>query len=163
MIWIDFTLLGLVFVFIVLGLFRGFNKEVFSLLFWLLATWVGLTFSHEFCGFWGAFISHQTARIALSFLALLVITLSVGGLINFLISVVTKNSGLTLLNRLGGMLFGVIRGMIFITVVVILAGFTPLPRESWWSASTVLPPFQVLAVWLRDHLSTGIATYISYR
>ncbi|MCX7103643.1 MAG: CvpA family protein, partial [Methylobacter sp.] len=42
LIWIDFTLIAIVFVFIVSGLRRGLDKEAFSLLIWLLASWVGL-------------------------------------------------------------------------------------------------------------------------
>ncbi len=58
------------------------------------------------------------------------------------------------MDRFGGMIFGAVRGMVVVTVVVILAGLTPLPKDSWWTESTVIPPFQLLAVWLRDHLSS---------
>jgi len=163
MIWIDFTLIGLVFIFFVSGLLRGFTKEVFSLVFWILAIWVSLMFSREFSGFLESTISHPSARMVASFVALFAITLSLGGLIGFLLSVLAKKTGLTFMDRFGGMVFGGVRGMIVVTVVVILAGLTPLPKDSWWTESTLIPPFQLLAVWLRDHLSSGMAEYISYR
>ncbi|MDO9046637.1 MAG: CvpA family protein [Methylobacter sp.] len=180
MIWIDFTLIGLVFISFVTGLLRGFIKEVFSLVFWMLAIWVSLMFSREFCrigslliatlppslavaGFLESTISHTSARMVASFAALFAITLSLGGLIGFLLSVLVKKTGLTFMDRFGGMVFGVVRGLIVVTVVVILAGLTPLPKDSWWTESTLIPPFQLLAVWLRDHLSSGMAEYISYR
>ncbi|MDD4905808.1 MAG: CvpA family protein [Methylobacter tundripaludum] len=163
MIWIDFTLIGLIFIFFVSGLLRGFTKEVFSLVFWVLAIWVSLMFSREFSGFLESTISHPSARMVASFVALFAITLSLGGLIGFLLSVLAKKTGLTFMDRFGGMVFGAVRGMIVVTVVVILAGLTPLPKDSWWTESTLLPPFQLLAVWLRDHLSSGMAEYISYR
>lgn len=107
MIWIDFTLVGLVFVCVVIGLLRGFFKEVFSLGFWMLASWVSLSFSPEFCRigslliatlppslavavFLEAAISHPAARMVASFVALFAITLSLGGLIGFLLSVLAK-------------------------------------------------------------------------
>jgi membrane protein required for colicin V production len=163
MIWIDFTLIGLVFVCFIIGLLRGFIKEVFSLAFWMLAIWVGLSFSREFSGFLESTISHPSARMSASFVALLAITLGFGGLIGFLLSELSKNTGLTFMDRFGGMVLGVVRGMIVVTVVVILAGFTPLPQDSWWAESKLIPPFQLLAVWLRDHISSGMAEYISYR
>ncbi len=163
MIWIDFTLIGLVFISAVIGLLSGFAKEVFSLAFWMLASWMGLRFSLEFSSFLESTISHRSARMLASFVALLAITLSLGGLIGFLLSVLTKNTGLTFKDRFGGMVFGVARGMIVITVVVILAGFTPLPKDSWWTESKVIPPFQTLAVWLRDHISPNMVKFISYR
>ena len=67
------------------------------------------------------------------------------------------------MDRFGGMVFGVFRGMTLVTVIVILAGLTPLPKDSWWMKSTLIPPFQLLAVWLRDHVSLGMAEYIKYR
>jgi membrane protein required for colicin V production len=80
-----------------------------------------------------------------------------------LVSLLTKNTKLTFMGRLGGMVLGGVRGAILVTVVVILAGLTPLPKDSWWTESTVLPPFQILAVWLRDHISSDMAKYINYR
>lgn len=163
MIWIDFTLIGLVFISVVIGLLRGFIKEVFSLAFWMLASWVSLRFSREFSGFLESTISHPSARMVASFVVLFAITLILGGLIGFLVSVLAKKSGLTFMERFGGMVIGVVRGMIIVTVVVMLAGLTPLPKDSWWTESTVIPPFQLLAVWLRDHIPSGLAEYISYR
>lgn len=163
MIWVDFTLIGLIFIAIVTGLLRGFIKEVFSLGFWILASWVSLRFSREFSGFLVSAISHPSARMLVSFVALLAITLGLGGLIGFLLSVLAKNNKLTFMDRFGGMVFGVIRGIIMVTVIIILAGLTPLPKDSWWTESTLIPPFQLLAVWLRDHMSLGIAEYIKYR
>lgn len=163
MIWIDFTLIGLVFISVVIGLLRGFIKEVFSLAFWMLASWVSLRFSREFSGFLESTISHPSARMVASFVVLFAITLTLGGLIGFLVRVLAKKSGLTFMERFGGMVIGVVRGMIIVTVVVMLAGLTPLPKDSWWTESTVIPPFQLLAVWLRDHIPSGLAEYISYR
>ena len=163
MTWIDVTFIGLVFISLVTGLLRGFIKEVFSLVFWFLAIWVGLMFGRDFSGFLESTISHPSIRIVASFIALFAITLSLGGLIGFLLSVLTKKTGLTFMDRFGGMVFGAIRGLTVVTVVVILAGLTPLPKDSWWTESRLIPPFQLLAIWLRDHFSSGMAEYISYR
>ncbi|TAK61848.1 CvpA family protein [Methylobacter sp.] len=163
MIWIDFTFLGLFFIFFVIGLLRGFIKEVFSLAFWILAVWVSLNFTREFSYFLESSISHPSARMIASFMALFAITLCFGGLIGFLLNILVKNTGLTIMDRFGGMIFGVIRGMVVVTVVVILAGLTPLTNDSWWTESIMIPPFQSFAVWLRDHISSGVAEYIRYR
>lgn len=163
MIWIDFTLIGLVFIFFVIGLLRGFAQEVFSLGFWILAIWVSLNFSREFSGFLEQSITHPSTRMIASFVALFAITLCLGCLISLLLDVLIKSAGLTFMDRFGGMILGVIRGMVVITVVVILAGLTPVTKDSWWTQSTMIPPFQSLAVWLRDHISSGMTEYIIYR
>ncbi|HEY8220109.1 MAG TPA: CvpA family protein [Methylobacter sp.] len=163
MIWIDFTLIGLIFIFFIIGLLRGFSKEAFSLVFWILAVWVSLMFSRDFSGLLEPTVSHLPARIIASFMALFAITLTLGSLIGFLLSVLAKKTGLTFMERLGGMFFGFFRGLIVVTVIVMLAGLTPLPKDSWWTESTLIPPFQLLAAWLRDHFSSGMAEYIVYR
>jgi membrane protein required for colicin V production len=61
------------------------------------------------------------------------------------------------------MLFGLARGMLVVAVLVLLGGLTPLPEDPWWQESKLIPPFQALAIWLRDHIPSGMTGYINYR
>jgi membrane protein required for colicin V production len=163
MIWIDFAIIGLVFVSLIIGLVRGFIKEAFSLVTWILGIWVGLSFSREFSGFLEQSISYPSARIAAAFAILFVMTLVLGGLISFLLGVLVNKTGLTGTDRFAGMIFGIVRGMVVVSILVMLAGLTPLPEDSWWKESKLIPPFQSLAVWLRDHVPSGMSGFINYR
>lgn len=164
MIWVDFVIIGLVSIYLITGLMRGFGKEVFSLVFWILGVWVGLNFSREFSRFLEPTIGYPPARIAASFACLFVITLVLGALIGFLLGdEVVNKSGLTFSDRFLGLIFGCIRGLVVVAVMIMLAGLTPLPEDSWWKESQFIPPFQSLALWLRDHNPSGMAGYINYR
>lgn len=163
MIWIDYAILALIAVSLIIGLVRGFVKEAFSLLMWVLAIWVGLNFSREFSGFLTSLISLPSARIAAAFAILFFITLILGGAIGFLLGELIKKTGLTGTDRFAGMLFGIVRGMVVVAVCVMLAGLTPLPEDSWWKESVLIPPFQSLALWLREQLPAGLAGYVHYR
>ena len=162
MIWIDYAILGLIGISLIIGLIRGFVKEAFSLAVWVVAIWVGLNFSREFSGFLASMISLPSARIAAAFAILFLITLIVGGLIGFLLGELVKKTGLTGSDRFAGMLFGIVRGMVVVAVCVMLAGLTPLPEDSWWQESVLIPPFQSLAMWLRDLIPSGVAGYVNY-
>jgi len=35
-----------------------------------------------------------------------------------------------------------------------------LPDDLWWKESKLLPPFQLCAIWLRDHIPSGLAEYV---
>jgi membrane protein required for colicin V production len=94
---------------------------------------------------------------------LFVMTLVLGGLISFLLGVLVNKTGLTGTDRFAGMIFGIVRGMVVVSILVMLAGLTPLPEDSWWKESKLIPPFQSLALWLRDHIPSGLAGYIKYR
>ncbi|MFW5444048.1 MAG: CvpA family protein [Methylococcaceae bacterium] len=162
MIWIDFTIIGLIVISSFIGLFRGFIREAFSLIIWVLAIWVGLTFSREFSTFLEGIMSVPSARIATAFVILFVVTLILGALISYLLGELVKKTGLTGSDRFAGMIFGIARGLVVVAIIVMLAGLTPLPEDSWWKESILIPPFQSLAIWLRDHIPSGLAGYVNY-
>ena len=76
----------------------------------------------------------------------------VGGLVNYLIGQLVEKTGLTGTDRLIGMLFGAARGILLVTLLIFLAGLTPLPEDPWWNASQLIGYFQELAVWLKTLL-----------
>jgi membrane protein required for colicin V production len=163
MIWIDYVIIGLVFIAFITGFLRGFSLEFFSLVFWLLAIGVGLSFSREFSVFLESIISNPLPKIAASFLLLFLITLIVGSLIRMLLGESIKKTTLTFTDRLGGMIFGALHGMVVVVVLVMLAGLTALPDDLWWQESKLLPSFQTCVIWSRDHIPSGLAEYIHYR
>ncbi|MDD1626998.1 MAG: CvpA family protein [Methylococcaceae bacterium] len=163
MIWIDYVIIGLVFIAFITGFLRGFSLEFFSLVFWLLAIGVGLSFSREFSVFLESIISNPLPKIAASFLLLFLITLIVGSLIRVLLGESIKKTTLTFTDRLGGMIFGALHGMVVVVVLVMLAGLTALPDDLWWKESKLLPSFQICVIWSRDHIPSGLAEYIHYR
>lgn len=163
MIWIDFTMIGLVCISAIIGLFRGLVREAFSLLIWGIAIWVGLTFSRNLSVLLEEILSYPSMRIAVSFAILFVICLILGSLISYLLGEFVKKSGLTGSDRFLGMIFGISRGILVIAVLVLFAGLTPLPEDSWWRDSTLIPPFQEVAVWLRNQVPDSLAGYINYQ
>ena len=162
MIWIDYAIIGLLAVSLIIGLLRGFKLEVFSLAVWLLGTVIGLSFSREFSVFLEPTLSQPLPKIAAAFGSLFLITLVVGGLIRMLLGEAIKKPNISLLQHLGGMIFGAVHGMVVMVILVLLAGLTAMPKDLWWTESKLLPPFQLCAVWLRDHIPSELAAYIHY-
>lgn len=163
MIWIDYAILGLVSISAIIGLIRGFIKEAFALLTWVVAIGVGLHYSRDFAVLLQNQISYPSARIATAFILLFVMTLILGGLISFILNHLIEKTGLSGTDRLVGMVFGIARGAVLVALMVMLAGVTPLPEDPWWKQSTLIPPFQSLAIWLKDHIPSDLAGYIHYR
>jgi uncharacterized membrane protein required for colicin V production len=94
-------------------------------------------------------------RIAAAFGGLFLATLLIGGLINILASYLVDYTGLTGTDRVLGMAFGLARGAAVITLLVLAAGLTPLPRDPWWQQALLLHHFQEGAVWLQSLLPAG--------
>jgi membrane protein required for colicin V production len=162
-LWIDYTLAGAMLFSAFVGLLRGLLREVFALATWIAASWVGMSYCHDLSPLLATKISLPAASIAIAFAALFFATLLLGGLISFLLSQLLHKTGLTLGDRLLGLVFGFIRGAVLISILVILAGLTPLPQDAWWKQSRLLPPFQSLALWLKDRMPSSLTGYINYR
>ena len=54
------------------------------------------------------------------------------GMINMALSALIDKTGLTPADHGLGAVFGLARGILFVLILVTLAGFTPLPDEPWW-------------------------------
>jgi len=163
MIWIDFAIIGLQCITLIAGLLKGFSQQAYSLMCWLLAVSVGLNFSPEFSMFLKSTISDSSAQMAASFAALCLITLTVGGLIRILLGELIKKSKLTVAERLGGMVVGIAHGMIFVAVLVMLAGLSVLPHSPWWKKSKLIPPFQSIVLGLHDRIPSELTKNVHYR
>lgn len=162
LIWVDYCLLGLIGLSALLGLFRGLIREVFSLCLWGAAIWLSLKYNRDFSVYFQSFIPIPSVRMVVSFLALFIATLLLGGMLSFLLGKLVASTGLSGTDRLAGFMFGVVRGMLIIALLVMLAGMTPLPEDPWWKQSKLIPPFQTLAIWLRDQMPPSFAAYMKF-
>ncbi len=160
--WVDFVLIAIVAVSMAISLVRGFVSEAFSLAAWILAFWIGWLFFRELAVHLEPWVSVPSLRLGLAFSVLFLVTLILGAMVNFLVSQLVERTGLTGTDRLLGMFFGVARGVVLISILVLLAGLTPLPDDPWWKQSRLIPHFQELAIWLRGFLPVDVAEMFNY-
>jgi len=162
MTWPDIAILVIIALSMVVSLWRGFTREALSLLAWVTAFWVGFTFARYPAQLLEPHVSVPSARLALGFLALFIVTLFAGGVINFLVGKAIHATGLTGTDRLLGLFFGLGRGIVIVAVMVLLAGLTPVPQDPWWDSSLFIGHFEQLAVWLRAWLPPDVAQHFVY-
>lgn len=112
-----------------------------------------------------SFIFLPSKRLAVTFIGLLVITILAGSLLQHWLTTRFKQTynHTVVMERLGGLFCGLMQGIVLTTMVVLLAGLSALPTSTWWHDSSLLPSFQILAIWLRDHVAPHMANYITYR
>ncbi|MFX7090523.1 CvpA family protein, partial [Acinetobacter baumannii] len=63
-----------------------------------------------------------------------------------------KKSTLSGTDRIVGCLFGLLRGVLVVSLAVMFAQFTPLIKQPAWSNSILLPRFEVAARWMMAQL-----------
>lgn len=116
-----------------LGVFRGLIKELLSLvafgLAFLAAIWWGPGVSDLTIFHW---ISHEYLRLGIVYAALFAGTLLAVGLVNMAMAAMIRSTGLSPADRGLGAMFGLVRGVLLVLVIVTLAGYTPLPKQTWW-------------------------------
>ncbi|QWF70112.1 CvpA family protein [Methylomonas paludis] len=162
-VWVDYTIAGIIFISALTGLLRGFIKEAFALITWAVAFWIGVNYSHDVSIYLQQSVALPSARLALAFAVLFFTSLILGGMLSYLLTQLVQKTGLTGSDRLLGMGFGLFRGAFLVSLLIMLAGFTPLPEDPWWKQSQLIPPFKNLALWLKDRIPSNMADYIKYR
>jgi membrane protein required for colicin V production len=162
MTWFDYLIIAVIAISALISLWRGFIREAFSLIVWVLAFWVALTFFHLLATYLVGLVETPSLRLGLAFGLLLLATLLVGGLVNLLVVQLIQKTGLSGTDRVIGVVFGIARGVLLICILVWAAGLTPLPNDPWWKESQLVPYFQELALWLRDQLPADIADRFRY-
>jgi len=61
-----------------------------------------------------------------------------------------------------GALFGLVRGVLFIFILVILAGFTPLPNEAWWKQAMFSKPIIDVILQIKGRVPAPINGWLPY-
>lgn len=161
MIWIDFAILGLLLISALIGFIRGFAKEALSLLSWAAAIWVSLVFTSSLAALFSPFIGSIMVSGITAFILLFVVTLILGSLLSMLLNGLISKVGLGGLDRFLGIVFGLLRGGVVVTVLVLVLGLTPVPKQQWWQDAVLLEYFQMAARWLGGQIA-GVAYFINY-
>ena len=150
--WADYAIIITILLSIVISLVRGFVREAMSLASWILALWVGITFSPALASLLEAFIKPPPLRMVVAFFILFAITLILGAIINFVICQFVKKTGLSGTDRMLGMVFGLGRGVILVALLLLVGGLSSLDNDSWWTTSVLIPKFSGMVTWIQGFL-----------
>ncbi|MGB9428480.1 MAG: CvpA family protein [Gammaproteobacteria bacterium] len=156
MIWVDYLILVIIVVSALVSLLRGFLREIVSLITWVVGFWVALRFARQVGDFFGV-IHNPSVRVIVGFVILFVAVLIVGAIINFFIGKIMEKTGVSASDRTLGLIFGLVRGVVIVAVLVVVAGFTVLPRNPWWHESRLIPYAESVAGWMRHALPERVA------
>jgi len=133
--WVDWTLLAIVALSVLIGLWRGVVFEIMSLVGWVVA-WFG--------GQWAApmLVPHlpvntveSPLRLAVAFLICFVTILILWGLLSKLVRMLLHATPLSVPDRILGAGFGVMRGAVLLLVLASVIALTPAAQSTGWQLS----------------------------
>lgn len=142
--FIDVMILIIIGVFLLKGLLRGLMKELCSLVGLVVGALLAFRFHGPLAeGMVAAFRLPASICVVLAFLAIFLLTLLVFGLIGMLLSKYVKLLYVGGLNRVAGGIFGLVQGMLILSVVMFGLSVSPLPEWGRLALadSTLTPPF----------------------
>ena len=153
--WVNFTavdwaIIAVLGLSILLSLWRGFVREAVSLAGWIAAFVIANMFVGEMATFLQQWIANVTGRYVAAYALLFAGMLMVAGIVGKLSAQVVKVTGLTLLDRLLGTVFGFVRGIIIVLVVVYVLRQLALPQNLLWlDESQLMPHVDMLGQWVQ--------------
>lgn len=150
----DWAIVAVVVLSAMISLVRGFVREALSLLVWFVAFVVAFFFSDRLAPLLGNLVELPSLRYLAAFAILFVCTLIVGSVVNFLIVQLVRITGLSAIDRLLGVMFGICRGvLIALLILIFLPKIIPVEQDPWWQQSRLIPRVLVLENWSRETAS----------
>ena len=155
MTWADWAIIAVLGISALISVVRGFVKEAVSLLIWLAAAVIASIFHDQLAVWMIDWISTPSLRMLTAWVALFVAVLLVGGILNYLLGKLVEATGLSGTDRLLGLIFGLVRGLIILMfIVIVLPEVLPVNQDLWWNESILIPFFLQYEDWARE---TGAA------
>lgn len=154
MAWIDLFFFAVIVLSALISLVRGFVKESISLVTWVVAGMLALRYYTPMAELLEPFINAPTLRQWVGGGILFVATLVIGAIVNWIVSQLVSKTGLSGTDKALGVVFGAARGVLIVSMLVLLASLTPMPETSWWQESAMIGFFQQLAEWIRGVIPT---------
>lgn len=158
---LDLFIVGVLAVSAVLGLMRGFIRELFSLGAWVLA----FLFAKSLAPFFAPVIpgiDSETMRYLLAIVLVFICILVLATLSGTILAGMVKWVGLGFYDKFLGLIFGILRGGVIVLLFTLLAGLTALPRSEFWQSARLSGQLEVLAERVIPWLPASLAQHIQY-
>jgi len=153
---VDIFIAAVIVVSLLIGWRRGFLREVLSLVSWAVALVAAVRFAEPLGAQFAGVITQQLLQVIAAFTVIFVVVLFAFSYLSHRLCLWLAVSGITGVDRTLGILFGVARGALIVTALLLVAWFMNF-GDPWFAESKFIPYFTPLANALLYFLPAGIA------
>jgi membrane protein required for colicin V production len=147
---VDWVIIVVLTISTLFSLWRGFVREALSLLAWIAAFIVAHLFVDQLAAQLGGVIANMTGRYVAAYAILFVSTLVGFNVVIYLAAKLVRVTGLTVLDRVLGTVFGFARGVIIMLVLAyVVQQLAPPQDQQWLENSVLMPHLNMLADWVQ--------------
>jgi|TARA_B110000259_G_scaffold37691_1_gene42714 membrane protein required for colicin V production len=138
MTYLDYFFIFIILLSFLVGCYRGFTRELLSLIGWIFAFYIAHNFS-------GDFLKHvpfefgEQINFIIIYVSIFITILLLATFLAFLINKVIKTIGLGPLNIIMGCIFGFMRGVLISFVIIFLVEKTSFINEASLDESKTIP------------------------
>ena len=133
--WVDIGLLAFLVVSVLVGLTRGFVFELLSLVGWVAAYLAGLSLTPQCQPYIRIGDPGSTLHYGATFAIVFIVTLVLWSLGARLVRALIRATPLSVIDRLLGAGFGLLRGFVVLLVVAAVIGMSPWAKSIAWQRS----------------------------
>ncbi|VVD99774.1 CvpA family protein [Pandoraea soli] len=158
---VDYAAIAILLGSMLLGMLRGLVRELFNLVGWVVAFFVARAFGPALAHWLPADLpGGEMTQGALGFLLVLVAVVFGAGIVSALVGRMTDLIGLRPADRGLGMVFGIVRGMLLLMLLMVAAKLTSLPQQPVWQQSLVRPWVEAGLSRLMPYLPEPVQHYL---
>lgn len=157
----DFTVLLVLGLSALRGLWRGLVAEIFGLIGWIAAFIIAAKCVNGVAPYLPAHLpGGELTQFLLAFALLVMAVLLAANVLNALSNRLVGAIGLGSLNASLGVLFGLLRGFVLVVVLAAMANMTDLPQQRFWREALLRPYVQSGVSLMKHLLPDSLARYV---
>lgn len=160
--WLDYTIIAIILFSAIISFFRGFLREAISLGFWIVGLLVALKFAYPIHERFIHGIASPMLGYLVAFVGLFLIVFIVGVVTNMIIHAMITAAGLSYLDRMIGIVFGLARGFAVVIVLLLFINNGSLADTTAIEQSKIAPHFMPTVTWLQQYLPEHMQAVASW-
>ena len=154
----DWVIAGIFLISTLIGLMRGFIREALSIVSWIMAIWLGITFCQPAGDFIAQYVSIPAPafRTSAGFGLVFIGTLFLFSVLSFLLTKLLVRGAIKGTDRVLGVGFGLLRGVAVVIAVILVARGFGMQSNDWWQNSGSLKYFESTADYVETLLPDNL-------
>jgi len=148
-VWVDAVVIAALVLSFGLGIFRGIVREILSLSSWIVSIWLAYLFGDNLAIVIVPWLESERLSSLIGYLVVFVAVLVLLSLVVALLFKLFRVVGLSGIDRLLGGLFGCLRGVVIVALLLFIAEWTPATGQAWFKDSQIVPYFEAPLTWFK--------------
>jgi membrane protein required for colicin V production len=155
---LDITILLFLVFWAIRGFLKGFASEIVSLAIWISSVYLSIKYFHIPSELINNYVLSDEISSILTILTIFIITFIVAAILGFIFSKIINIVGLYSYNKVFGLVFGSLKGFVFLTFIVFLIYQTDMKNYYMIEDSQFVP---IIQAFLEKYAQTGNSLFDS--